>query len=90
MGVTVTLDEFDIDELVDYLKEEGYTVIEEDCDVSRVICDDGYNGPAKFVCKYINDNGGDSLLKEILYEYLCMGHFNDVDALCKELKKRLK
>lgn len=30
-----------------------------------------------------------TLLKEVLYEYLGKGLFNDVDTLCEELKKRL-
>lgn len=39
--------------------------------------------------RFINDNGEETLLKEVIYEFLGMGHFNDVDTLCEELKKRL-
>lgn len=90
--VNVDLDDFDIDDLIEYVRDEGYQVSGNGVgdDDFRLIDDNGYNGAAKFVCQYINDNEGDSLLKEILYEYLGMGHLNDVDALCEELKKRLR
>lgn len=90
--VNVDLDDFNIDDLIEYVRDKDYKVFGdgEDDDNFRKIDDNGYNGLAKFVCRYINDNEGDSLLKEVLYEYLGMGHFNDVDALCEELKKRLR
>ena len=56
---------------------------------SGIVIDTGYNGQAKSVVRYINDNGEETLLKEVLYKYLGMGHFNDVVTLCEELKKRL-
>ena len=86
--VDVDLDDFDIGDLIEHVKEKGYHVFGDDD--FREIYDDGYNGLAKFICRYINDNEGDSLLKDVLYEYLGMGHFKDVDALCEELKKRLR
>lgn len=90
--VDVDLDDFNIDDLIEYVRDKGYKVFgdgEGDGNY-RKIDDSRYNGTAKFVCRYINDNEGDSLLKDVLYEYLGMGLFNDVDALCEELKKRLR
>lgn len=90
--VNVDLDDFDIDDLIEYVRDEGYRVCG-DGKRKRAyyeIEDEAYNGEVKSICQYINDNGGVSLLKEVLYEYLGMGHFNDVDALCEELKKRLR
>lgn len=89
--VSIDLDDIDEDDLVQYLEDRGYLVEKDDLssDDSNSAIDTGYNGQAKSVVKYINDNGEDTLLKEVLYEYLGMGHFNDVDTLCEELKKRL-
>lgn len=97
--VPIDLDDIDEDDLVEYLEDRGYLVEKEpsfDADAdsdddsdSGIVIDTGYNGQAKNVVRYINDNGEETLLKEVLYEYLGMGHFNDVDTLCEELKKRL-
>lgn len=93
MVVKVSIDLDDIDEydLVEYLEDRGYLVEKENLssDDSNSAIDTGYNGQAKSVVIYINDNGEETLFKEVLYEYLGMGHFNDVDTLCEELKKRL-
>jgi|GEM_PF-1140616 hypothetical protein len=97
--VPIDLDDINEDDLVKYLEDRGYLVEKEPSlcddsdddgdDDSGFVIDTGYNGQAKSVVRYINDNGEDTLLKEVLYEYLGMGHFNDVDTLCEELKKRL-
>lgn len=89
--VQIDLDDIDEDDLVEYLEDRGYLVEKEDLssyDGNSAI-DTGYNGQAKSVVRYINDNGEETLLKEVIYEFLGMGHFNDVDTLCEELKKRL-
>lgn len=85
--VPIDLDDINEDDLVEYLEDRGYLVEKED--LSSDDSDTGYNGQAKSVVRYINDNGEETLLKEVLYEYLGMGHFNDVDTLCEELKKKL-
>ena len=89
--VQIDLDDIDEDDLVEYLEDRGYLVEKEDLssDDGNSAIDAGYNGQAKSVVRYINDNGEETLLKEVLYEFLGMGHFNDVDTLCEELKKRL-
>lgn len=89
--VPIDLDDINEDDLVEYLEDRGYLVEKEDLssDDSDSAIDTGYNGYAKSVVRYINDNGEETLLKEVLYEYLGMGHFNDVDTLCEELKKKL-
>ena len=89
--VPIDLDDIDEDDLVEYLEDRGYLVEKEDLsnnDGNSAI-ETGYNGQAKSVVRYINDNGEETLLKEVLYEFLGMAHFNDVDTLCAELKKRL-
>lgn len=89
--VPIDLDDIDEDDLVEYLENRGYLVEKEDLssnDADSAI-DTGYNGQAKSVVRYINNNGEETLLKEVIYEFLGMGHFNDVDTLCEELKKRL-
>lgn len=85
------MDDIDEDDLVEYLEDRGYFVEKEtlSSDDSNSAIDTGYNSQAKSVVRYINNNGEDTLLKEVLYEYLGVGHFNDVDTLCEELKKRL-
>lgn len=91
VDVSFDLDDIDEYDLVEYLENRGYLVEKENLssdDIDSAI-DTGYNGQAKSVVRYINDNGEETLLKEVLYEYLGMGHFNDVDTLCEELKKRL-
>lgn len=97
--VPIDLDDIDEDDLVEYLEDHGYLVEKEPSlwddsdddsdDDSGIVIDTGYNGQAKSVVRYINANGEETLLKEVLYEFLGMGHFNDVDTLCEELKKRL-
>lgn len=79
--VPIDLDDINEDDLVE--KEDLSS------DDSDSAIDTGYNGQAKSVVRYINDNGEETLLKEVLYEYLGMGHFNNVDTLCEELKKKL-
>lgn len=97
--VPIDLDDIDEDDLVEYLLDRGCLVekkpffdadsdSDDDSD-SGIVIDTGYNGQAKSVVRYINDNGEETLLKEVIYEFLGMGHFNDVDTLCEELKKRL-
>ena len=89
--VPIDLDDIDEDYLVEYLEDRGYLVEEEDLssnDYNSAI-ETGYNGQAKSIVRYINNNGEETLLKEVIYEFLGMGHFNDVDTLCEELKKRL-
>lgn len=89
--VPVDLDDIDEDDLVEYLEDRGYLVEKKDLssDDSNSAIDTGYNGQAKSVVRFINDNGEETLLKEVIYKFLGMGHFNDVDTLCEELKKRL-
>ena len=91
--VQIDLDDFNEDDLVEYLEKRDYLVEKKTCfeadSDSGIAIDTGYNGQAKSVVRYINDNGEETLLKEVLYEYLGMDHFNDVDTLCEELKKRL-
>jgi hypothetical protein len=91
--VEVPIDLDDIDEMTsfEYLEDRGYLVEKKDLssDDSNSAIDTGYNGQAKSVVRFINDNGEETLLKEVIYEFLGMGHFNDVDTLCEELKKRL-
>lgn len=89
--VPIDLDDIDEDALVEYLEDRGYLVEKKDLssDDSNSAIDTGYNGQAKSVVRFINDNGEETLLKEVIYEFLGMGHFNDVDTLCEELKKRL-
>ena len=79
--VPIDLDDIDEDDLV-----EKENLSSDDSDSA---IDTGYNGQAKSVVRYINNNGEETLLKEVIYEFLGMGHFNDVDTLCEELKKRL-
>lgn len=79
--VPIDLDDIDEDDLVE--KKDLSS------DDSNSAIDTGYNGQAKSVVRFINDNGEETLLKEVIYEFLGMGHFNDVDTLCEELKKRL-
>lgn len=91
LEVPIDLDDIDEDDLVEYLEDRGYLVEKKDLssDDSNSAIDTGYNGQAKSVVRFINDNGEETLLKEVIYEFLGMGHFNDVDTLCEELKKRL-
>lgn len=89
--VPIDLDDIDEYDLVEYLEDRGYLVekknLSSDDDISAI--DTGYNGQAKSIVRYMNDNSEETLLKEVIYEFLGMGHFNDVDTLCEELKKRL-
>lgn len=90
--VQIDLDDLDEDVLVEYLKDRGYYVgykpLEEEDNSDLTDYSPFFR--AKDVATFINNNGDDNLLKEVLYEYLGMGHFNEIDALCNELKRRLK
>lgn len=91
LNVSIDLDDIETDDMISSLKGRGYFikkfVLMRDDEYSNL--EANFNGRVKSVVKFINDNGENSFLKEVLYEYLGMGHFNDVDTLCEELKKRL-
>lgn len=91
LNVSIDLDDIETDDMISYLKSRGYFIKKfvtmRDDEYSNL--ESKFNDRVKSVVKFINDNGEETLLKEVLYEYLGMGHFNDVDTLCEELKKKL-
>lgn len=91
LNVSIDLADIETGDMISYLKGRGYFIKRfvsmRDDEYSNL--ETKFNDRVKSVVKFINDNGENSFLKEVLYEYLGMGHFNDVDTLCEELKKRL-
>lgn len=69
--VPIDLDDIDEDDLVEYLEDQGYLVEKEPSlwddsdddsdDDSGIVIDTGYNGQAKSIVRYINENGEEIL-----------------------------
>ena len=78
INVDVELDDFSIEDIIEYVEGEGYTVTEE-CDIK----DD------KVALKLLTKSLSEHDLKELLYEYTGMGHFYIFGEVCERLHELL-
>ncbi len=80
INVDVDLDDFEIDDLIEYVEGEGYTVTK------------GYNVKEKdddVALKLLSKSLSEHDLKDLLYEYTGMGHFNSFGEVCERLHELL-
>jgi hypothetical protein len=80
INVDVELDDFSIDDIIEYVEGEGYTVTK------------GYNIKEKdddVALKLLSKSLSEYDLKELLYEYTGMGHFNSFGEVCERLHELL-
>lgn len=85
-NITVALDfdNLDFEDIIKYVEEEGSKVIlKEDLDAVP-LKNDGAKKWGHILC-----TKDDDFVRDLIYEYLGMGHFNDWSAVCDELKARL-
>lgn len=85
-NVTVELDfdDLDFEDILKYVEEEGFEVLEKKELENMLLKDDKVQKWG-----HILRTKDDSFVRDLIYEYLGMGHFNDWSAVCDELKARL-
>lgn len=85
-NVTVELDfdDLDFEDILKYVEEEGFEVLEKKELENMLLKDDKVQKWG-----HILHTKDDDFVRDLIYEYLGMGHFNDWSAVCDELKARL-
>ncbi len=85
-NVTVELDfdDLDFEDILKYVEEEGFEVLEKKELENMLLKDDKVQKWGRIL-----RTKDDSFVRDLIYEYLGMGHFNDWSAVCDELKARL-
>ena len=85
-NITVALDfdDLDFEDVLQYVKEEGFKVLEKKELENMLLKDDKVQKWGRIL-----RTKDDSFVRDLIYEYLGMGHFNDWSAVCDELKARL-
>lgn len=84
-NVTVELDfdDLDFEDILKYVEEEGFEVLEKKELENMLLKDDKVQKWG-----HILRTKDDDFVRDLIYEYLGMGHFNDWSAVCDELKAR--
>lgn len=85
-NVTVELDfdDLDFEDILKYVEEEGFEVLEKKELENMLLKDDKVQKWGRIL-----RTKDDGFVRDLIYEYLGMGHFNDWSAVCDELKARL-
>lgn len=85
-NVTVALDfdDLDFEDIIKYVEEEGFKVLEKKELENMLLKDDKVQKWGRIL-----RTKDDDFVRDLIYEYLGMGHFNDWSAVCDELKARL-
>lgn len=85
-NVTVELDfdDLDFEDILEYVEEEGFKVFEKKELDNMLLKDDKVQKWGRTL-----RTKDDDFVRDLIYEYLGMGHFNDWSAVCDELKARL-
>lgn len=85
-NVTVELDfdDLDFEDILEYVEEEGFEVFEKKELENMLLKDDKVQKWGRTL-----RTKDDDFVRDLIYEYLGMGHFNDWSAVCDELKARL-
>lgn len=84
VSVELDFDDLDFEDILKYVEEEGFKAFEKK-ELDNMLLKD-YK-----VQKWgrILRTKDDDFVRDLIYEYLGMGHFNDWSAVCDELKARL-
>lgn len=85
-NITVELDfdDLDFEDILEYVEEEGFKVFEKKELDNMLLKDDKVQKWGRTL-----RTKDDDFVRDLIYEYLGMGHFNDWSAVCDELKARL-
>ena len=85
-NVTAELDfdDLDFEDILEYVEEEGFKVLEKKELENMLLKDDKVQKWGRIL-----RTKDDDFVRDLIYEYLGMGHFNDWSAVCDELKARL-
>lgn len=85
-NVTVELDfdDLDFEDILEYVEEEGFEVLEKKELENMLLKDDKVQKWGRTLRTKDYD-----FVRDLIYEYLGMGHFNDWSAVCNELKAKL-
>jgi hypothetical protein len=85
-NITVALDfdDLDFEDIINYVEEEGCKVFKKKELENMLLKDDKVQKWGRIL-----RTKDDSFIRDLIYEYLGMGHFNDWSAVCDELKARL-
>lgn len=85
-NITVELDfdDLDFEDILEYVEEEGFEVFEKKELDNMLLKDDKVQKWGRTL-----RTKDDDFVRDLIYEYLGMGHFNDWSAVCDELKARL-
>ena len=82
-SINVDFDEIDIDDFIEYLEDKGYRIDEPESEEEEEV-----EQTVKSLSQPLRTKD-DDFVRDLIYEYLGMGHFNDWSAVCDELKARL-
>lgn len=82
-SINVDFDEIDIDGFIEYLEDKGYRIDEPEPEEEEEV-----EQTVKSLSRTLHTKD-DDFVRDLIYEYLGMGHFNDWSAVCDELKARL-
>lgn len=85
-NITVALDfdDLDFEDIINYVEEEGCKVFKKKELENMLLKDDKVQKWGRIL-----RTKDDSFIRDLIYEYPGMGHFNDWSAVCDELKARL-
>jgi hypothetical protein len=83
-SINVDFDEIDIDDFIEYLEDKGYRIDEPESEEEE----EEVEQTVKSLSQTLRTKD-DDFVRDLIYEYLGMGHFNDWSAVCDELKARL-
>lgn len=83
-SINVDFDEIDIDDFIEYLEDKGYRIDEPEPEEEEEEVE-----PTVKSLSHTLRTKDDDFVRDLIYEYLGMGHFNDWSAVCDELKTRL-
>lgn len=82
-SINVDFDEIDIDDFIEYLEDKGYRIDEPEPEEEEEV-----EQTVKSLSQTLRTKD-DDFVRDLIYEYLGMGHINDWSAVCDELKTRL-
>ena len=88
INVDVELDDFSIEDIIEYVEGEGYTVTKE-CDINYTVTQKCDIKDDKVDLKLLSKSLSEHDLKDLLYEYTGMGHFNSFGEVCERLHELL-
>lgn len=78
VSIDVDFDQFETIDLIEEIENRGFKCVEENKTI-----------PFEDVKQFVRENNDSEKIKELLYEYAGIGHFNDLDTLLQVVKEKL-